>query len=37
MGKKEKINNVINDSYKIIFTSSDFNWRYENGDHIERT
>lgn len=35
MGKKEKINNVINDSYKIIFTSSDFNWRYENGDHIE--
>jgi hypothetical protein len=34
-GKKEKINNAINDSNKIIFTSSDFNWRYEKGDHIE--
>lgn len=30
-GKKEKINNEINGSTKIIFTSSDFNWRYEKG------
>lgn len=33
-GKKEKTNKAINCPNKIIFTSSDFNWRYEKGDHI---